>query len=1272
MRGGRWIVIGLALAGAIAAGLVWLALFGAEPLARYAARHLADRPGMRVKAAYGGVRGNLLREVSFDHLLLAGAQEDTLFAAERITLRWNPLALLTGRVAIGEIHAVNPVVRLAPPPEGAGPAGGGRDDGPPPLFPLGLRVGLVRVEGGRFETTVAGAPLSLEELHGVARNELAGGAWNVQIARGFLAWGERRLPLETVTLRVSFPGGARRVEVGEIGVGSSHLGVTGEWSGARGEIDGRVQLDPLRLEDVAHLADVDLPLRGEVEGSVSAKGRADSLAVVAFLRGRPAGRDSVDVALMGTVGRDRVDMHRLRAGIGDGAIEGEGELFREEGRYRASFRLENLAPLSWLMASPPETPVVLRGALAVEGEGFHRGERRARADLRLAASDIGPVEVDSARVLAVKSPGGSVDGTFFARVRADSVGGSITLASDGTLSGDAVLHVREGAALAGILRSREAAAAGTVTGRVEGELARPQLRIEGQLRDVRVRDLAARNVTFALQWDPERRESVTATFHADSLATEGLRAEELSFRLLGTPRETEVHDLYLRRGPVEAKAEGRIVRRPDRLEAEIEGLELRTADRAWDLEKPTRVVRTGDTVRLEPFHLASRGASVEGSGTLRGDSVQVTLALAGLELRELGDIRALGGPAAGELAATLALRGTRRNLNGEGKLELGSGVIHGMPLRRVSARARFGDGMLEVTEGVVETAGGTIGFTGRMPLGRDGWRRAQLQARTDDLRLSALRPLSPKLERTEGRADLVITLENLQAPRAEIAGAVRGLVVGDFDPGDVHVQATLADSMLRVTELTAAGASGRVRLAGSIPVSIDLSRGHIARREGDLEATLVVEEGDMAVIPNLTRSLEHAAGRFSGQARIAGRVEDPLVYGEAKVEDAELVLRGLRDLYYGVSGRLVFDGRDITLENVRGREGAQGRIAVTGTAAMERYKVYAYLLEIHGTDYEPQSWHDVSGRVRGDITLRTNRLSTGRVVPHLEGRIDVDHLVYRRRFEGQTEYGPAAPPTGQFAIPVTVTLDLELHADDNVYLENQDVRMELWGDVVARYDEAGLRMLGTMNSTRGQYFLYNHVFDIRQGEFTFSEVTTLDDVGIDIRADTEVGGERIDVVITGSLRDPRIEATSESGLSETEIFRALTVGYRTEDPGGGGTSFTRGLVDSWRESLIERLGGHVARGIGIDRVGFRSDPAAGESPRLEVGKRLRSDLYLNFQYALRSERPDDRLADWELQNAERLLSLEYRLSERFSLDGEAGTVEGLEFLNLDLKYRLSY
>lgn len=1273
MRAGRWILLGLALAGIAGGALAWLSLFGAEPLARFAARRLAERPDAALTPEFDRIRGNLLREVTVEGLRLADRRDSTVVTVETLTLRWNPMELLRGRLSVAEVVAVNPGVRLAPPsapatpePGGEPPAGGG------PRIPLAIRIGLVRVEGGSFESAVAGARFSLRGLHGMARFDPADDVWDVRLERGLLEAGGRSLPLRSLTLRASLSAGVQRVELAEIAAGTSHVGVSGVWSGGERSLDAKVELHPLQLEDVARIAGVDLPLRGEVVGDLAAAGRTDSMAVSARLEGRPSRGDSVSVALAGSVVGDRLELESLRARLGAGAVEGRGWLRRDDARYGGEFHLDDLTPLAWLFDRPPALSLVLRGDLTVEGRGLEPGERSTRAELRLARSEIGPIEVDAARVLAVKSPDGAVQAEFLAKEGADSLGGRVALAPDRTLEGDVLLRLGDGRALGPLLGGRSVRAGGEVRGRAAGELRRPRFLLEGELHDVAMERLGARTVGFALTWDPERGESVAAELRAESLAVNGVAVEEISLRLAGTARSAAVQQLHVRRGPVELTAAGRLARASDGFSLTLAPLELRTGERRWTMEGPVRVTSARETVRIEPFRLASGNAAVEGSGTLRGDSLQLSLLLAGLELRDLGEIRPLGGTAAGELSAELEVRGARRDPQGEGRVELAGGVVHGMPLRRMGARVSFGEGELRVHEGVVECAGGTVGFTGAMPLGRDGWRRARFQARSDDLRLSSLRPLWAALEQVEGRADLVLSVENPASPRAELAGVVRELVIAGLQPGEVQVRATLEDSLLQVAELAAAGEAGRARISGSIPVSVDLTRGRFARREGDARGTLFVENGDLAVVPKLTSSLAEGAGRFSGEVRFEGRLEDPLLYGEAAVSGGELVLRGLRDRFYGVTGRLAFDGRDIRLENVRGREGAQGKIALSGTARMERYKIEDYRIDIRGSDYEPTSWHDVSGRMRGDVRLRPNRLSTGKVVPHLEGRIDVDYLVYRRRFENQAEYGPAAAPPGQLAIPVTVTLDLETHADDNVYLENQDVRMEVSGDIVARYDEAGLQMLGSLTSTRGQYFLFHHVFEIRRGVFTFREVSTLDDVDLDVQADTEVGGERIDVVITGSLRDPRVEASSESGLSETEIFRALTVGYRAPDPDGGGASFTQGLVDSWRDALVERLGGQFARGIGIDRVGFRTDPSAGEAARLELGKRLRNDLYLNFQYAIRSDRPDDRLASWELQNPERLLSLEYRLSERFSLDGEAGTVEGLEFLNLDLKYRLSY
>jgi hypothetical protein len=290
-------------------------------------------------------------------------------------------------------------------------------------------------------------------------------------------------------------------------------------------------------------------------------------------------------------------------------------------------------------------------------------------------------------------------------------------------------------------------------------------------------------------------------------------------------------------------------------------------------------------------------------------------------------------------------------------------------------------------------------------------------------------------------------------------------------------------------------------------------------------------------------------------------------------------------------------------------------------------------------------------------------------VPHLEGEVNVDELLITRELSTAGHEG--SPTAIEIALPPpTTTFDLRIRAPQKVRLQTRDARLELQGEVFASYDDDGLRLFGEVQTIRGYYWLYNHRFEVRRGIFTFRDVSDVENAGLDVLADTHIRGEKIEITLTGTLREPVVTATSESGWDETSIFRTLTFGGPgdTEESERG---FTSGFVEAWRGALLDRIGARVAQDLGVDEIRLRADPGRGAEPQLEVGKRW-ADVYLSFRTAFGENSGTEALPSWELRDPERALSVEYRVSDRWSVDGEAGTLQGTEYVNVDLKFKLSY
>jgi translocation and assembly module TamB len=322
------------------------------------------------------------------------------------------------------------------------------------------------------------------------------------------------------------------------------------------------------------------------------------------------------------------------------------------------------------------------------------------------------------------------------------------------------------------------------------------------------------------------------------------------------------------------------------------------------------------------------------------------------------------------------------------------------------------------------------------------------------------------------------------------------------------------------------------------------------------------------------------------------------------------------------------------------------------------------------TEYE-----DFYVRVSGDLLINTIEVEPGNAVPNVEGEVEVQEGEYYFSLAGVQMGGGFLGPT---RFPGWM-MNVEVEIPNKFWIRGDDIEAEVQGTLNVKRSEEGLLILGTLRTIRGTFSIYHNAFKIVQGEVRFSDVTSMKNAYINLEAEARVLDEKIEVAVTGFLDNVDVSATSESGWSETQIFEALTL-RRVSGPGEDAEqeAFAQALLQSWGMALLNRFGSDVARELRLDRFGVEVEngAAAGDiilSTRVTFGKYVSDNVYLQYTESLGNLYGDvERLRQRGLDEPERTLQVEYRLSDRFTVEGETGTVRGLGYFDVDLKFRYGY
>ena len=205
-------------------------------------------------------------------------------------------------------------------------------------------------------------------------------------------------------------------------------------------------------------------------------------------------------------------------------------------------------------------------------------------------------------------------------------------------------------------------------------------------------------------------------------------------------------------------------------------------------------------------------------------------------------------------------------------------------------------------------------------------------------------------------------------------------------------------------------------------------------------------------------------------------------------------------------------------------------------------------------------------------------------------------------------------------IPLLVDLSFDL--GDHLTFSGEGIETRLAGAVRVTTGPYGLVGKGSIRTVRGTYFAFGQRLDIDRGQLVFDG--PLDNPGLDIVALRKNLAVEAGVAVTGTVKVPVIQLTSNPPVPDSEKLSWLVLGQAGSDRSTGAD------LAALQAASAALLGAHgkpvsasVAQSIGLDDISLKSStrsaqpgaPAA-ETQVIAVGKRLTDRLTLVYEQGL--------------------------------------------------------
>lgn len=485
-------------------------------------------------------------------------------------------------------------------------------------------------------------------------------------------------------------------------------------------------------------------------------------------------------------------------------------------------------------------------------------------------------------------------------------------------------------------------------------------------------------------------------------------------------------------------------------------------------------------------------------------------------------------------------------------------------------------------------------------------------------------------------------------------------MLSDYKFTDVGATFSYKQKQLTADALIVPQDSGRITLKGSFPVEFSLANMKMDYSMKDpVNAELRIEKFPLSVLSTFDLA-DKIKGELNGQIDVKGTPESPDLNGSLKLEDALVKIPEYGIDYRDMKFTLNFLRDKIKLDtlNIRSDDGN-----LTGTGEMsfnsDFYKgdvsnssIILTFDRFNPVDHK-QFNMELSGKANiggkkgdvvfdGDLTIPEAQIYLPAVLAMIQKgnppKIPKPILVRemeRMKLAMDTmtaqKIDTARVDSISFDYFNFVTGKIKLKIPKNAWVKNDDMRIELSGDLEMIKHADFFEIFGTVDIVRGQYDLLGKTFMIKEGSVSFQGGEELLP-HMNIKAtysfrNSQKVEQEITVTVGGTTEEPTVAFTLDgSTISEGDALSYILFGKamneltmdQQENVGGKGDMATKAAASMLSSQLTNFLGDK----LDVDYIEVKSDGGF-DNATVVVGKYITNDLFVSYEQRFGETNEDD-------------------------------------------------
>lgn len=351
---------------------------------------------------------------------------------------------------------------------------------------------------------------------------------------------------------------------------------------------------------------------------------------------------------------------------------------------------------------------------------------------------------------------------------------------------------------------------------------------------------------------------------------------------------------------------------------------------------------------------------------------------------------------------------------------------------------------------------------------------------------------------------------------------------------------SLSDDNIKLQQLIATKDAYGVSASGDIP--LDLFRSKAERRNPNAQMNIVMDldKARLGILPALTKMVEWGVGDTQGKVRLAGTLEEPLLFGSIQIAGGSVKIKNVSTVLDDINLDVIFNGNTVQLKNLSTKLG-KGTFSADGSYALHTGLDTAYSLHLKADKAQIAS-QLFTGTITSELTItpekyRDVRKAKGNTPPPEEYRPQIKGSV---RLDDVLVNMPTIPEMGEGES--NIGMDLKLELGPKIHLYNSYL-YDIWlkGAIDIKGSTLFPMIDGTIKADKGTVKYLRTDFKINKAGLVWVDPGTfLPNVNLESTA--RFSRYNIFMKINGPVSDSmELQLTSDPPLERNTIVRMLTL-----------------------------------------------------------------------------------------------------------------------------------